>query len=63
MEPGRWATRWATLRSPEPADLRSSTLANQTGRVKNPCVRHEWSIGERELKGVPDRWCLYRVVD
>ena len=23
----------------EPADLRSFTLANQTGRVENPCVR------------------------
>jgi hypothetical protein len=46
----------------EPAGLRSLTLANQTGRVKNPCVRHAWSIGERELKGVPDRWRRYRVV-
>jgi hypothetical protein len=51
----------------EPANLRSSTLANQTDRVKNRCVRHPWSIGERELKGVPDqgvpdRWRRYRVV-
>jgi hypothetical protein len=60
MEPGRWATRWATLLT-EPA-LQSSTLANQTGRVKNPCVRQPRSIGERELKGVPDRWRPYRVV-
>jgi hypothetical protein len=34
-------------------------LANQTDRVKNPCV---WSIGERGFKGVIDRWRLYRVV-
>jgi hypothetical protein len=46
----------------EPAGLRSLTLANQTGRVKNPCVRHAWSIGERELKDVPDRWRRYRIV-
>jgi hypothetical protein len=45
----------------EPAGLRSSTLANQTDRVKNRCVRPAWSIGEHELKGVPDRWHLYRV--
>ena len=42
----------------EPAGLRSSTLANQTGRVKNPCVRHAWSIGERELMGLTDRGAL-----
>jgi hypothetical protein len=47
----------------EPAGLRSLTLANQTGRVKNPCVRHAWSIGEHELKGVPGRWRLYRAVN
>jgi hypothetical protein len=46
----------------EPARLRSSTLANETGPVKNRCVRHAWSIGERELKGVPDRWRHHRVV-
>jgi hypothetical protein len=46
----------------EPAGLRPSTLANQTGRVKNPWVRDAWSIGERELKGVPDRWRHHRVV-
>ena len=47
----------------EPAGLRSSTLANETGRVKNPCVRHVWSNGERELEGVPDRWRLYLAVN
>ena len=46
----------------EPPGLRSLTLANQTGRVKTPCVPHAWSIGEREVKGVPDRWRRYRVV-
>ena len=46
----------------EPPGLRSLTLANQTGRVKTPCVPHAWSIGEREVKGVPDRWRPYRVV-
>jgi len=46
----------------EPADLRSFTLANQTGRVENPCVRHAWIIGERNLKGVPDRRRRHRVV-
>jgi hypothetical protein len=44
----------------EPAGLRSSTLANQTGRVKNPGVRPAWSIGEHELKGVPDRGICIR---
>lgn len=46
----------------QPPGLRCLTLANQTDRVKSPCVRHAWSIGEHELKGVPDRWRLYRVV-
>lgn len=44
----------------EPAGLRSSTLANQTDRVKNRCVRPAWSIGEHELKGVPDRGICIR---
>ncbi len=55
-EPGGWAK--VGQRFAQPAGLRSLTLANQTGRVKNPCVRHAWSIGERELKGVPDRGAL-----
>ena len=42
----------------EPAGLRSSTSADQTGRVKNHCVRHAWSIGERELRGLTDRCAL-----
>ena len=29
---------------------------------EDPCVRHAWSIGERELNGVPDRWRPYRAV-
>ena len=29
---------------------------------EEPCVRHAWSIGEREVKGVPDHWRRYRVV-
>ena len=60
MEPGYRATRWATLRSPA-ARLAVLDLANQTGPVKSPCVRHAWSIAEHALKGVPDRWRLYRV--
>jgi hypothetical protein len=62
MEPGRGATRWATASLTEPAGLRSSTSADQTGRVKNPCVLRAWSIGVRELKGVPDRRRHHRVV-
>jgi hypothetical protein len=31
--------------------------------MKNPCVWLAWSIGERELKGVPDRWRRYRAVN
>jgi len=46
----------------QPAGLRSSTLANQTGRVKDPCVRLAWCIGEHVLGGVPDRWRRYRAV-
>jgi hypothetical protein len=46
----------------ERAGLPSLTLANQTGRVKNPCVRHASSIGEHEPKDVPDPRRSYRVV-
>ena len=42
--------------------LRPASRANETSHVKNPGVRRAWNAGEHELKGVPDRWRLYRVV-
>jgi hypothetical protein len=30
--------------------------------LKNPDVRRAWNAGEHELKDVPDRWRVYRVV-
>ncbi len=36
-----------------PAGLRSSILANETGRVKNPDARHAWNAGEHELRAFP----------
>jgi hypothetical protein len=60
MEPGHWTTRQRFAH--RAGRLVILDLANQTGRVKNPCVRHAWSIGERELKDVPDRWRHHRVV-
>jgi hypothetical protein len=61
METDHLGTTLGNASLTEPAGLRSLTLANQTGQVKNPCARHAWSIGERELKDVPDRWRLFRV--
>jgi hypothetical protein len=45
----------------EPTNLRSSTPANQTDRVKNRCVRPAWNMGEHELNGVADRWRLFQA--
>ena len=42
--------------------LRPASCANESSHVKNPGVRGFRNAGEHELKGVPDRWCLYRVV-
>jgi hypothetical protein len=50
---GDWATDWATLRLAEPVGLRSSTVANETDRMKKRCVRPAWGIRERDpLAGI-----------
>ena len=39
--------------------MRLAFSANETGDVKNPCVRHSW---DGDAAGVTDRWRLYRVL-
>jgi class 3 adenylate cyclase len=40
----------------------SQVLVSQTGRTSSRAPVWSSSVGEYELKGVPDRWRLYRVV-
>ena len=41
-------------------DLRLAYSANETGHVKDSCLRHSW---DGDVAGVPDRQAPYRVAN